>query len=286
MKSYFQFFFEVTFVATVLMVVGGCIATGAEVLEQYLGFPIIIGTSIIVFITIILSMYGADLVRASSTIMTIFIMVLLATIVIVGLLSPDANFIGHWQTSSFSDTSLLSAILMAITYTGFQSAGNIANAVSVSQGISSKKESKKAAVVGMILNTILILLIAILLFAYPESITETMPNYFLVYELGIPVLLFAYVTIVLLAVITTTVSFSFAVVARYGHLLPIKSEKKRNFTLVVILLILTVIVSLFGLDAIVNKGYKYLGYACIPLVVIPIILVGRKKTKNLELLEK
>ena len=78
---------------------------------------------------------------------------------------------------------------------------------------------------------------------------------------------------VLLAVITTTVSFSFSVVARYGHFLPMEPGKKRDFVVTAVLLVLTVIVSLAGLDAIVSKGYKYLGYACIPIVVVPTILV-------------
>ncbi len=46
-------------------------------------------------------------------------------------------------------------------------------------------------------------------------------------------------------------------------------------------MILCVVVSALGLDTIVSKGYKYLGYACIFVVVIPIILVGFKKTRSL-----
>ena len=109
-----------------------------------------------------------------------------------------------------------------------------------------------------------------------------MPNYYIVELLGIPILLVAYVLLVLLAVISTTVSFSFSVVARYGAFLPIKAGIKRDFAVTAILLVLTVLVSLFGLDAIVSGGYKYLGYACIPIVVIPTILVGAVKTRKVE----
>ena len=246
-EKLFSTFFEITFVATVLMVVGGCIATGAAILQQYLGLSIFIGTTIIVLITILLSIYGAELVRASSTVMTIFIIVSLVVIIIVGLSSSKGDFSGHWQATSFSDASPWSAIIMAITYTGFQSAGNIANTISVSEGLSGKKESKKAAILGMIMNTVMIIGIASLLFAYPDSISETMPNYFIVDKLGFPILLFAYVLMVLLAVITTTVSFSFSVVARYGHFLPMEPGKKRDFVVTAVLLVLTVIVSLAGL---------------------------------------
>ncbi len=275
-------FFELTFIATVLMVVGGCIATGAAVLEQYLGLPIMIGTVVIALISILLSIYGADLVRASSTIMTILIMIAIILIVVLGLTSPQADFNKHWEATSFKDVSFWDAILMAIVYTGFQSAGNISNAVSVVEGLESREESKKAVFIGIVLNTVLICLIVFLLFAYPESLGHTMPNYYIVDKLEVPVLLFAYVILVLLAVITTTVSFSFSTVARYGEFLPMEPGKKRDFVVVAILLFLTVLVSLTGLDTIVSKGYKYLGYACIPIVIIPIITVGAAKTKKIH----
>lgn len=280
-EKVFSAFFEITFLATVLMVVGGCIATGAAVLNEYTGLPVIVGSIILVVATILLSMYGANLVRSASTIMTIFIIACLIAMVVLGLLSPQGDFAGNWRAKSFSEVSPMKAIIMAIVYTGFQSAGNIANAVSVCQGIEGKKESKKAAILGTILNTLLILGIVFLLFAYPDSVKKTLPNYFVADKVGSSVLLFSYVVMVLLAVMSTNVSFSFSVVARYGEKLPIKAGVKRDFVVTLILMILCVVVSALGLDAIVSKGYKYLGYACIFIVVIPIILVGFKKTRSL-----
>ncbi len=72
--------------ATVLMVVGGCIATGAAVLNEYTGLPITVGSIILVVVTILLSMYGANLVRSASTVMTIFIIACLIAMVVLGLL--------------------------------------------------------------------------------------------------------------------------------------------------------------------------------------------------------
>ena len=280
-EKVFSAFFEITFLATVLMVVGGCIATGAAVLNEYTGLPVIVGSIILVVATILLSMYGANLVRSASTIMTIFIIACLIAMVVLGLLSPQGDFAGNWRAKSFSEVSPMKAIIMAIVYTGFQSAGNIANAVSVCQGIEGKKESKKAAILGTILNTLLILGIVFLLFAYPDSVKKTLPNYFVADKVGSSVLLFSYVVMVLLAVMSTNVSFSFSVVERYGEKLPMKAGVKRDFVVTLILMILCVVVSALGLDAIVSKGYKYLGYACIFIVVIPIILVGFKKTRSL-----
>lgn len=284
-EKLFSLFFEISFIATVLMVVGGCFATGAVILEQYLGIPIALGTGFLAIITILLSIFGSNLVRASSTVMTLFILAGLTSIVIMGLTSSYGDFSGNWEAASVNDISPWNAIIMAVVYTGFQSSGNIANAVSVAQGISSRKESIKAALLGTILNTVLLISIAALLFAYPASIDQTLPNYFVVERLGMPLLMFIYAILVLLAVVTTTVSFSFSVVARYGDFLPMKAGQKRDFMVTLILIVLTVIVSSVGLDTIVGGGYKYLGYASIPIVVAPIILVGKFKTSKFKKLE-
>lgn len=285
-EKIFSTFFEITFLATVLIVMGGCAATGAEILEQYFSIPSLIGTGLIVFITIMLSIYGAELVRASSTVMTVFIISCLLVIVIVGLSSSEASFSSNWQATSFGDTSIVSAITMAIVYAGSQSAGNMANAVSVSEGLTSRKDSLKAAIAGLIMNTFLILSIGFLIFGYNEYANETLPNYFIVEKLGYSFLLFAYVSMVLLAVLTTMVSYAFSSTARYSQFIPMEAGAKRNFITLAILMISTVLISLLGLDVIVGVGYKYLGYACIFVVIIPTFIVGNKKLKEAKQLQK
>lgn len=285
-EKIFSTFFEITFLATVLIVLGSCTATGASILEQHLGIPTLVGTGIVVIVTILLSIFGSDLLRASSTAMTIFIIACLLIIVIVGLTSAEADFSGNWQTTSLSGAPLISALTMAIVYAGSQSAGNMANAVSVSDGLRSKSDSIKAAFFGFIMNTFLILSIALLLFGYSQFVSETLPNYFVVDQIGYPILLFFYVAMVLSAVITTMASYGFSSVARYSKFIPMKAGSKRNFVTLILLMIATVFISLLGLDVIVQKGYKYLGYACIPIVIIPTLIMGRKKIKEQEALLK
>lgn len=278
----FSTFFEVTYLMTVLMALAGSIAAGAAIINQYLGLPVILGTLAIIGVSIVLSIFGENLVRASSTVMTIFIVACLAAISLTGLMSPYADFAGNWKATSFSDHSGFEAIVMAFVYAGFLTSGNVANAVSVSDGLTSKKESKKAALTGMIMNVFLILSVAILLFAYPQYINEVLPNYSVVETLGYPILLFAYVSMVVLAVTSTSVSYAFSTVARYSQFIPMKAGAKRDFVTVFILFAITFGVSLLGLDVIVGKGYKYLGYIVIPTVIFPIMLTGGRKIKKAE----
>lgn len=278
----FSIFYEITFLITVLMVLGGSLATGAEIMKEYLNLPILIGTGLLIIGAIVLSMYGEKLVRSSNTVMTIFIVISLAAIVIAGLLSPDSDFVGQWQSVSFSDHSFIDGTLMAIVYAGFMSAGTMANAISVSDGLKSKKESFKAASVGMIMNLFLILVVVVLLFAYPEHLNDTLPNYTIIKNTNITILIFAYVMMVVLAVLSSIVSYAFTSLARYSALLPIKEGRTRNIVTLILLFSVTFLISLLGLDVIVSQGYKYIGYAVIPTLIIPTILLGSRKIKEAE----
>ena len=278
----FSIFYEITFLITVLIVLGGSLATGAKIMKEYLNLPILIGTGLLIIGAIVLSMYGEKLVRSSNTVMTIFIVISLAAIVIAGLLSPDSDFVGQWQSVSFSDHSFIDGTLMAIVYAGFMSAGTMANAISVSDGLKSKKESFKAASVGMIMNLFLILVVVVLLFAYPEHLNDTLPNYTIIKNTNITILIFAYVMMVVLAVLSSIVSYAFTSLARYSALLPIKEGRTRNIVTLILLFSVTFLISLLGLDVIVSQGYKYIGYAVIPTLIIPTILLGSRKIKEAE----
>ncbi|RRD93427.1 hypothetical protein EII17_12920 [Clostridiales bacterium COT073_COT-073] len=296
-QVFFANFFDFTYAATVLLVVGSCIATGAKAMENAFGIPVLIGSLILIAITIVLSIFGAELVRSSSTLMTVLILVALGIIIIVGLTSDKSQFAAHWAQTNLpenvppvSNVSLLSAVWAAVLYAGFQSAGNMANAVSVAEGLKDRADSIKAVVYGIVANVSLIIGVAALLFAYPNILNEFfaaikgggsyIPNQKVAEFLGVPFLGTLYVVILLLAIITTLVSFAFAVCNRYGKYIPMQAGVKRDLITLLIMLALCLLVSQLGLNVIVGKGFKYLAYACIAVVILPTIAIGHIKIKN------
>jgi uncharacterized membrane protein YkvI len=283
----FASIFEFTYIFTVLMVVGSCIATGATALNQYLSIPMIIGTLIIAGLTLFLSMYGAALVRASSSIMTLAIILALSVIIFAALKSPYGNLSENYSATAFAIPSVRAAIWSAIVYAGFQATGNIANSVSVSEGLNSKKDSLKAVIYGIALNAGLIIGIATILFAFPEAIKASLPNYYIAESLGFPWLLALYVVVLLLAVLTTTVGFAFSVTARYSPLIKtMETGPKRDALVSTVMLVMCIGVSTFGLDKIVRVGFGYLGKVSIFFVIIPVLVLGFVKTRKLEKEEK
>lgn len=274
--------FEFTYVFTVLMVLGSCIATGATALNQYLGLPMIVGTLIIAGATLVLAIFGAALVRAASSVMTFMILGALAVIIVAALVSTKGNFTENYAALPLATPSVFAGIWSAFLYAGFQASGNIANVVSVADGLHSKKESVRAAIYGVVLNVALILGIVLIIYAYPAAIEAPLPNYYIAEVLEQPFILALYVIVLLLAVLTTTVGFAFAVVARYAPLIKgMENGAKKDALISFVMLILCIGVSTFGLDNIVRVGFGYLGLVCFFTVVIPILFIGSKKIKNL-----
>lgn len=287
-EKLFSTFFEICFLVTSLLAPGLCIATSAQLLQQFFGLNVWIGTILMVAVSIILVIYGAELIKVASTGLTVGILVILALIVSLGIKAGSRTIAENWANSSFTDYSLLSGIWIAISYAGFQSTGIIGNCISVSDGLISKRDSAKSAILGTILNGLLLASIVFVNYGFqPESFNSLLPNYYIVQQLKIPVLETVYVLFVIMASLSTIITFAFSLVVRFGSkkwlVNNIKKERNRSLLIVLVMLILDVIVSTFGIAQIINIGYKYLGYFSIFVVMFPFILIGIKRNKEMKL---
>lgn len=287
-EKLFSTFFEICFLATSLLAPGLCIATSAQLLQQFFGLNVWVGTVLIVLISVGIVIYGSGLVKAASTGLTVGILAILAIIVSLGINQASGTIVENWINTSFTDYSILGAVWIAISYAGFQSTGIIGNCISVSDGLSTRKDSAKSAILGTVLNGLMLALIVLVNYAFqPGSINSLLPNYYIVQQLGMPVLETVYVLFVVMASLSTIITFAFSLVVRFGNkellVKNIKKEKNRNILIVLVMLILDVVVSTFGIAQIINIGYKYLGYFSIFVVMFPFILVGIKRSKGIKL---
>ncbi|WP_312700138.1 hypothetical protein [Sedimentibacter sp.] len=286
-EKLFSTFFEICFLVTCLLAPGLCIATSAQLLNQFFGLNVWVGTIIMVVLSVILVMYGASLVKAASTGLTLGILTILAIIVSLGISKGSGNIVLNWGNTTFSEFGIWAAVWSAISYAGFQSTGIIGNCISVSEGLTSKKDSARTAVLGASVNALMLAVIVIVNYGFlPESIDSLLPNFYIVQQIGIPALETVYVLFVIMASLSTIITFAFSVIVRFKNktvfVNNIKSEKSISLIIVLIMLTLDVIVSTFGIAKIINIGYKYLGYFSIFVVLFPFILVGINKSKKIN----
>ncbi len=294
-EKIFSTIFEFAFVWMVVMNFSGSLASGATAFETQLNIPYWGGVAILCIITIALTIFGAELVRKSSTVLTVLILIALIALLIFGLTSPESQFMEHWNNTiplpdTLPDKPWYEMLWSAVQYAGFLAVGMMGTSLSVSDTLKNRKDSKRAAALGIILNGGLICMIAVLLYAYPSVVgdyfdpertsTTFIPNLEIVSIIGKSFLTYFYIVILLGAIISTLEGYGFGVIARYKDFIPVKDDRVKNFILLAILLVAGILVSNLGLDWIVNTGFRIIGYVEIIFVVIPVLVIGHKKIKS------
>lgn len=259
----------------------------AVLLESNFGVNYWIGVAIIIVCAMLLCAFGARLVRAASSYMMFIVVGILLVIMILLAMNGDGDLSGSIANQAQNlpaagSGSWLSAIWSAIIYGSFQ-ATIVANIASVAGDLTSRRESKKAAITGFLANTILLIVLCTMLFSYTNvyAITdEALPFFSLLQRLGYESVTVIYIVIVFIAVLSTVVGFAFAGVARFSKYYQPKSGKKsalRDAIFVGIMLIACAVASQIGIVTLVSTGYKILGYLNLPIIVLPAIILGGHK---------
>ncbi|GAA0063697.1 YkvI family membrane protein [Clostridium sp. CTA-1] len=287
----FSVIFEIGYLMIVLLGTGGSIAGSASLMENY-GVNYLVGVLITGGIFYILTIYGSELIRKASTIITVLILIFLTIIVIVGIVNNSGN-LSHLVSTKYSPSSFGTVLYSGLRYAGYQ-AFVVAIVLSASDTLKSDKAINKSMTLGIILNGVMITLSCIMLLAWmPGAQKETIPILYICKRLNSGFLLFSYSVVLFLAFVSTGIGCVFGAVARFEHVFK-KPEniKKRRGLISLVCMVLSMAISLFGLTKIVVVGYGYVGIIGIFAVVIPCIVVGRiknnrfKKEKESILLEE
>ena len=272
--------------------VGASLAGAATVFETIFGLPYLAGALIITFIFYLSAAFGVKLIAALSSILTIVILITLSSIAFLGI---DLQFdkiadiiVNQRMTEGYSFFGAFSNVFV---YAAFQA--SIAPVIAVVGILKSKKEVKITVAIGIALNAIALTVMAVLLLGWiPEAITNPLPVLTVVNDLNKPILFWFYVVALLAAYLSTAATFLFSVGLRYKNAKFFDKFSKDNIfnkkpairTHVVIWLSLLycLIVSLGGLMPIILVGQKAMGYAYFFLIIIPHLILGPKKCRQLE----
>lgn len=276
-EKIFSVLFDILFFFTYFMVVGASLATGGKILSNQIGLPYLACAAIIGIIALMLIIYGEALIRNANSVMTWLMLAIIVSLLFFSLGSPQSQFSTEWAAKTWDSGTLFPALKAAVIYASFQVTGAIGSVASVTSGLNSKAESKAAAIFGFLTNSVLIIMIIVMQYGYPQLTKAEMPNYEILKLLNIPVLYWMYVALVELAVVSTVIGLNNGVVTRIQKYVKISNPMVKNVVLNVIFMMGATAVSLLGLTKIVGPGFTMLGYMCLPLVIIPILVIGYKK---------
>lgn len=283
-----EWLFEVFFYIMVLMAVAAAISGAASALQGYFGMNYYLGIVAVGAVVLVLTIFGAGIVRAASTYMGIAILITAITIYTVGIFKSDSA-ITTVLAADFTErgfAGIPAAIVNAFTYAGFQCV-TLPTMIACGTPLKNRKGCGKAMWISFAMNTVALVLSIFMLLSWESVYTAveggtTIPTLTACNAMGIGWLTTVYGICLLLCLISTGVTTIFGFVARFEKLpmfRAIPSAPVRSAIVSAFIIVVSMTISLAGLSNIIKYGYGYCGYLGIAVVVIPFLTVGVYKNR-------
>lgn len=295
--SWVKYLFDISFIITMMTAAGGSLNAIATLLLNQFGLNYWLGVALIVILAALLCAFGAKLVSKASTYMMYLVIAVLAMIIIVTA-STGKLSLSQAITNQASNPGItlnpLKAFWSAIVYAAFQ-ATVIANISSVAMQLPNRSTSRKAAIIGICGNALMLVALSLYLLS-ATSLTDynvmdlaanPLPFYGIMTHLNFGWAKVVYVLTVFVAVLSTVVGFCFGGLARFSKIYRTEDEKTpgKDACLVAVLLILCAFASKFGIVKLVSTGYTILGYVNLPILILPALFLAGRKIKKSYLAE-
>lgn len=261
---------------------GTCVAGCGTLLESLFGLPYFIGCAIFVVFMVLLMCFGSNVLdrlgKVASPLIVLFLIVCIVGIVrgmpnLAQVLTTDAG------ASSVEDATILDVIWSGFTY-GCIQISFVHTACVIGGQFTSVRDTRVMAIAGFIMNCGAMLFGSLAILAYyPGNIESSMPLLDVVRSVPGPfgmVLMVIYNFILVMAYITTAGALIAGGIARYRPLLNkvTKSDFISKVIVVLVVLIGASLLSVLGLEGVVDKAYGALAQLRMPLWFIPIIILG------------
>ena len=288
------YLFDISFIITMMTALGGSLNAIATLLQNQFGLNYWLGVAMVVVLAALLCAFGAKLVSKASTYMMYLVIAVLAMIIILAMTSGQLHLgeaIAKAGAGSIAGItpSLPKALWSAVIYAAFQ-ATVIANISSVANQLPNRSTSRKAAIIGICGNALMLVALSLFLLSATtiqgydvmDTKTNPLPFYGILQQLNFGWAKLVYVCTVFVAVLSTAVGFCFGGLARFSKFYRTPDEKTpgKDAALVAVLLIACAMASKIGIVKLVSTGYTILGYVNLPILILPaIFLAGRKITK-------
>ena len=289
------YLFDLSFIITMMTALGGSLNAIATLLENQFGLNYWRGVALVIICAALLCAFGAKLVSRASTYMMYLVIAVLAIIIILSISSGQLHLGEAISNASKGLTegitpSFPKALWSAVIYAAFQ-ATVIANISSVANQLPNRSTSKKAAIIGICGNALMLVALSLFLlsattmqdYKVMDTATNPLPFYGILTALNFGWAKVVYVLTVFVAVLSTAVGFCFGGLARFSKFYRKPEEKTpgKDAILVAVLLLLCALASRLGIVRLVSTGYTILGYVNLPILILPaILLAGRKIRKK------
>lgn len=278
--------FEVYFFIMTLMATSASIAGAGTLFQDVMHIPYGVAILFVGLILLLLTIFGADLVRKVSTVMSLLILICALTIFVVGIANRPMEIMAVFEEGP-QLSQLPGALLRSFQYAGFQSA-SIPTMVVCGTVLLNKKECGKSMWISFAMNALALCLAVFMLTGWQSYYSgveggTVIPTLTVCKALNIGALAWAYYICLLLCFLSTGVTSVFGFTERFDKtkvFSGIRQENLRRGVVALLIMAVSMGISLVGLSSIVKYGYGYCGYIGIAIIVVPFLTVGVYKNRK------
>ena len=278
--------FEVYFFIMTLMATSASIAGAGTLFQDVMHIPYGVAILFVGLILLLLTIFGADLVRKVSTVMSLLILICALTIFVVGIANRPMEIMAVFEEGP-QLSQLPGALLRSFQYAGFQSA-SIPTMVVCGTVLLNKKECGKSMWISFAMNALALCLAVFMLTGWQSYYSgveggTVIPTLTVCKALNIGALAWAYYICLLLCFLSTGVTSVFGFTERFEKtkvFSGIRQENLRRGVVALLIMAVSMGISLVGLSSIVKYGYGYCGYIGIAIIVVPFLPVGVYKNRK------
>lgn len=276
----------------ILAAVGAAIAGAASLLVD-LGLTYAVGVLLVSACLVVLTIFGAGLIRAASTVMGIVIIVTGFSIFGIGIVS-EIDVLGTVVATRDSfGTSFGEAAWKAFVYANFQCVA-VTICIACSQHLTTRKSVAGMSIWGFVLNGVGAGLAALMIVAWmgalqsapADSAAMSLPVLYITKQLNSPILYLFYFITLFFCFLSTGVTNVFTIVNRYETLLlPSTTGALANLTvkrsvMSIVLIGLCMSISFLGLNNIVTYGYQLCSYFAMAFITLPALTIAVAKNRR------
>ncbi len=296
--------YEICYLIMIGTASAAAFATGGSTINSLTGIPYLICTLIVGVFIFLVALFGTHVVRKCASTLSVLIVVGLLVVLIPNIIAQwDAiaesigklsagELVNRPQTAGMTG-ALLPAIWSAVLYFFFQLA-SVSVTYQQMEAVTDKSQIDKAAIWMFVCNfgAMELSIIGMLAVSYVAEMAEaTIPMLVMVQNgVGAGVLTPIISLLIILGAISTAVNMISGIVTRCVNAVErrMPEEKKsqghlgRNAIFTLIFTLIAFGIAQFGLQAVIAKGYAYLGYAALVTLFIPFI-IHAVKTKMKEI---
>ena len=280
--------FDIFYDIMILMVVASCIAGAASALNQYLGVNYYLGALAVGVVILLLSIFGANLVRMGSSYMGLAILVLSLVIYFYGLVK-GVNLFDTLKASFASDgfSKVPKALFNGVNYAAFQWV-TIPGVLACGTVLKTKRDCTQGMGCMLLFNVLGLGLSVLMLTAWSGYFTAvtggtTLPTLTVLMNLDVSWLVVLYCLVLFLCMISSGVVVVFGFINRFesaSYLGFLKNTHLRRGAIATAIMAVSMFISFAGLTNIVKYGYGYCGYWAIVFVIVPLLTVGVCKNRR------